>query len=193
MRRYGICAALAGGVTLSLGLMMQSVVAVEFVPQPTDRASSSTAAYVYEQAVSHDHIEKYWDWAQAVEPPPAIPRLPIIEVPIYEVISEQKEWLEVRFDPKQPLVRIPPVIPARFLQGDHSGFCKIRFDVQEDGRPVNIEATKCTDEILRKSSIASVKRWKYDPASPARSGVQTTIRYELTDENGKVLPLPEGY
>ena len=198
MRRYGICALFAGGVTLGLGLMMQSVVAVEFVPQPTDRIGSPTAAYVYEQAVSHDHIEKYWDWAQAVEPPPAIPRLPIIEVPIYEVISEQKEWLEVRFDPKQPLVRIPPVIPTRFLSGDVSGYCRVRFDISPNGKPYNMVAIICTNSQLERPSIRAVQKWKYAPKiqngrAVKRSGMETTVRFNLKDERGNLLPVPKGF
>jgi len=216
--RYGLSVPFAGGVTLSLGLIMQSVVAVEFVPQPTDRASTTIATYICEEVVI---CGGYWE-DDRLDSFPLLPTIPPTS-PYAPHRDPHPKWtnpapyvlVELGFDPSlyKPRVelpravpyprmvddahghtrRMPPQFPSRFLQGDHSGYCRMRFDVRENGRATNIEATVCTDEILRKSSIESVKRWQYNPASPARSGVKTTIRFILKDENGELLPLPDGF
>ena len=98
----------------------------------------------------------------------------------------------------QPLVRIPPVVPPRFLQGDNSGYCKVRFDVSPEGQPFNIEMKVCTTRILESASRKNVQKWRYNPKivegrPTARSGVETTIRFNLEDERGRILPVPSGY
>jgi len=64
-----------------------------------------------------------------------------------------------------PLVRIPPVFPNRFLQGDVSGYCKIRFDVSPEGQPMNVQTTLCTNSQLKSATVKSVQKWKYSPRS----------------------------
>ena len=98
----------------------------------------------------------------------------------------------------QPLVRIPPIFPPRFLQGDNSGYCKVRFDVSPEGQPFNVVTTRCTSRMLESATKKSVQKWKYNPKivdgrPTSRSGVESTIRFDLQDERGRKLPLPSGY
>ena len=192
---------MAGGVTLGLVIAMQSVAAAEFVPQDSNRVRSMSAAHIYQQSIVCWGVDTCWDWAQSVEPPPAIARLPLkYESSSRIIITDQPlsiEDVKVDAGPK-PMVRIPPVIPSRFLQGNHSGYCRVRFDVSPQGKPYNVVATLGTNSQLERPTIRSVQKWKYAPKiqnsrAVMRSGVEGIVRFDLLDENGKLLPLPEGY
>jgi len=52
-------------------------------------------------------------------------------IPTFETpkIDAQSFDIKVSDRDAQPLVRIPPQIPTRFLSGDNSGYCKAEFDV----------------------------------------------------------------
>lgn len=98
----------------------------------------------------------------------------------------------------QPLVRLPPIFPQLFLQGDYSGYCKVRFDVGTTGEILNPKTTLCTDEVLVDATLTSVRAWRYSPqisnSIPVlRTGIETTVRFDLTAEDGSRLPLPTGY
>jgi len=71
-------------------------------------------------------------------------------------------------------IRIPPQFPPRFAQGNHSGWCRVRFDVSPEGQTYNIETLICTSDLLEEPTIKSVQKWKYAPKVI-------------------LLPLPEGY
>ncbi len=93
----------------------------------------------------------------------------------------------------QPLVRIPPISPPRFLAGDRSGHCFVRFDVSVEGQPYNVDTTFCTMSILKRATIRSVQKWKYNPKivdgrAVSRKGVESKIIYRLMDERGNLLP-----
>ena len=95
----------------------------------------------------------------------------------------------------QPLVRIPAQMPPRFEQGDHSGHCKVKFDVSPSGQPYNVVATYCTSSLLKRATVRNVESWKYSPkivdgVSVSRTGVITKISFQLSDEYGKLLPEP---
>src|SRR5690606_19155087 len=84
----------------------------------------------------------------------------------------------------QPMVRIPPTYPPRAAEQGLEGNCVMNFDVSPDGQPFNIRAISCTSSMFESTSIRAVERWKYQPkvvdgAPVARTGVQTTIDYEL--------------
>ena len=92
-----------------------------------------------------------------------------------------------------PLVRVPPIFPPRFLQGDNSGHCHVAFDVDTTGQPINIDPIYCTDDILRKETIKAVGKWRYSPKVVAgefviREDVNSRITYDLRDECGRPLP-----
>ena len=94
--------------------------------------------------------------------------------------------------------RIAPTFPPRFSQGNHSGYCTVRFDVTPEGQTYNIETLKCSSNQLESATIKSVKTWKYCPKvvdgkAVTRMGIESKIRFDLMDENGVKLPLPEGF
>ena len=120
-----------------------------------------------------------------------------IDFPIL-ILTDPKPKVTVSTPSKQPLVRIPPTFPPRFSQGNHSGYCTVRFDVSPQGQPINIETPICTSDLLKEPTIKFVQKWKYRPkikeGQPVeRLGIETKIRFDLQEENGILLPLPEGY
>ncbi len=97
----------------------------------------------------------------------------------------------------QPLVRIAPITPQRFLAGDNSGHCNVQFDVSAEGSPYNVETTFCTSSVLENTTIKSVQKWLFKPKIAdgrpvAMRGVRNKVTYRLLDERGTVLPEP-GY
>lgn len=92
----------------------------------------------------------------------------------------------------QPLVRIPPIFPPTI---NESGHCRVRFDVTERGVPVNVKTTYCTNPLLKKVTVNSIKKWKYAPKmvdgqAVARKGVASKVSFRLTDECGVIIPEP---
>ena len=74
----------------------------------------------------------------------------------------------------------------------------MRFDVTPEGQTYNIEPLKCSSNQLESATIKSVKNWKYCPKvvdgkAVTRMGIESKIRFDLMDENGVKLPLPEGF
>ncbi len=89
-----------------------------------------------------------------------------------------------------PIVRVPPIMPAR---ASRSGHCKMEFDVGVDGKPFNVKALYCTESLFKRASIKSAEKWQYRPKirngqAVIRRGVRTTISFNLKDENGKIIP-----
>ena len=212
--RYGVVLPMAACLTLGLTLSMAGLIATEFSPQD----KTETASYEINPRVddiSEPKRAKKPDALKEVETPPPPPTVatyetaavsqPIIELVgktmdfdpdsldlglAYKVVSIQKEVT--------PIFRIPPVFPARFMQGNVSGYCRVRLAVSPAGKPFNVEITLCTNDQLRKPTIRSVQKWNYAPQVEdgrpvSRTGLETTIRFDLTGEDGKVLPLPSGY
>ena len=211
--RWIVFTPLAAVFTVLLFLAMRALISKDFVPQD----KSETASFeinpkvedikVIERETKVDKVKK----VITPPPPPQIERakadkptekIASIEgaIPEFESpkIDASNFKITVSDRDAQPLVRIPPVVPPRFLQGDNSGYCKVRFDVSPEGQPFNIQNTVCTSRLLERATIRNVQKWKYNPKivdgrSVSRSGVETTIRFNLEDERGKILPVPSGY
>jgi len=212
--RYGVVAPIAAGVTLGLLLSMATMVAAEFEPQDKTKSMTFEINPVPDDLPPAREIPKP-DPLKDVEVPPPPPELDIVKVA--EVVVPKVPFggtvpdidpFEIEFDSglgdiivadgeEQPIVRIPPIFPPRFLQGDNSGYCKMRFDVSAQGLPYNVQAVSCTNRLLSSPSIETVQKWKYKAkvqnGQPVdRPGLETTIRFELTDERGRLLPMPNG-
>lgn len=211
--RYGAALPIAAVVTIGLTASMATLIATEFTPQ--DKAE--TASFEINPRVD-DIVDiprtKEPELLNKVETPPPPPRISTIkttavDLPIIDVVGEITELKvgRLRFEKTNPvaidkdptpLVRIPPVFPSRFLQGDVSGYCRVQFDISAEGQPFNVQTTLCTSNQLKSATVKSVQRWKYAPqmqsGSPvSRSGLETIIRFDLTDDRGEILPLPQGY
>ena len=111
-------------------------------------------------------------------------------------LSSQNVNIKISDRDAQPLVRIPPIMPTRFMQSsEFSGYCNAKFDVSPEGAPFNVRTTYCTSTMLERSTVRSVQKWKYQPkivnGNPvARSDVESKVNYHLADERGNVLPFP---
>lgn len=79
----------------------------------------------------------------------------------------------------KPLVRITMKKPDEIIE---SGYCKLRFDVNVDGRPENIDVLECSSPLFAKPSTASLPKWKYmnsrsDGCPIPKTGVETTVEF----------------
>jgi len=211
--RWIIFTPLAALFTGLLFLAMRALISKEFQPQD----KSETASFEINPKVEDIKIIQRETEIQQVKrvitppPPPMIERakadkptekIASIEgaIPVFETpkIDKQNFKIAVSDRDAQPLVRIPPVFPPRFMQGNNSGYCKVRFDVSPEGQPFNVDAYLCTTKQIKSATVKSVQKWKYNPKivdgrPVARSGVESTIRFDLQDERGRVLPMPSGY
>jgi len=211
--RWVIFTPLAAVLTVLLFLAMRAMISKEFQPQD----KSETATFEINPKVEDITIVTRQTVIDKVErvitppPPPQIERakadkptekIASIEgsIPTFETpkIDAQSFDIKVSDRDAQPLVRIPPQIPTRFLSGDNSGYCKAEFDVSPQGKPFNVTTTTCTSNQLKSATIKSIQKWKYNPKivdgrPVARSGVRTTVQFDLVDERGRKLPLPSGF
>ena len=211
--RWVVFTPLAAIFTVGLFLAMRALISKDFVPQD----KSETASFEINPQVEDIKVIERETKVEKVKkvitppPPPQIERakadkptekIASIEgsIPEFEApkIDASNFKIAVSDRDAQPLVRIPPIFPPRFLQGDNSGYCKVRFDVSPEGQPFNVQTTTCTSRQLESATKKSVQKWKYNPKivdgrPVARSGVESTIRFDLQDERGKKLPLPKGF
>jgi len=211
--RWVVFTPLAAILTVLIFLAMRALISKEF--QPQDKAERLSFEInpkvedikVIERETKVDKVKK----VITPPPPPQIERakadkptekIASIEgaIPEFEApkIDAQNFKIAVSDRDAQPLVRITPQIPSRFLSGDNSGYCKAEFDVSPEGKPFNVRTSICTNRSLETATIKSIQKWKYNPKivdgrSVSRSGVQTTVKFNLQDERGKLLPVPSGY
>jgi len=204
---------MAAVLTVGLMLSMSKMIATEFSPQDKSEVYSFQINPVVEEPPIDIAIDEP-DPLVDVEIPPARPKVSIDPIPAVKVASN--DYISdappltlppIEFNSSnpiipdkeaQPLVRIPPTFPTRFLQGNHSGYCEMRFNVSAEGKPYDVAATNCTHNMLEGASKKAVLKWSYAPkiqngGAVARQGVQTRIRFDLSDERGKKLPLPSGF
>ena len=211
--RWVVFTPLAAILTVGIFLAMRALISKEF--QPQDKAE--TASFEINPTVEDIKVTKRETKVDKVKkvitppPPPQIERakadkptekIASIEgaIPEFETpkIDASNFKITVSDRDAQPLVRIPPQMPSRFLSGDNSGYCKAEFDVSPEGKPFNVRTSICTNRTLESATIKSIQKWKYNPKivdgrSVSRSGVQTTVKFNLQDERGKLLPVPNGY
>ena len=212
--RYGLALPLAAVATIGLTLSMAALIATEFMPQDKTETASFDINPRVEDIAEPERLEKP-DPLKEVETPPPPPVLETIktvavDLPIIEVVGKTLKFemddltfgeaiKVVPMDTQPtPQVRIPPVFPNRFLQGDVSGYCRVRFNISAEGLPFNVQTTTCTNNQLKSATVKSVQKWKYAPEIQdgrpvSRSGLETTIRFDLRDDRGEILPLPNGY
>jgi len=167
--RYGAALPLAAVMTMGLTLSMAGLIKAEFIPQD----KTETANYEIN------------------------PRVEVIPDPIRKENGDLTKGIKIE-KTVAPLVRVPPVFPARFLQGNFSGYCRVSFDISPEGRPFNVQTTICTNQQLESATVKSVQDWKYSPEirdgrPVSRSGLETIIRFDLQGERGELLPLPNGF
>ncbi|WP_154813602.1 energy transducer TonB [Hellea balneolensis] len=97
---------------------------------------------------------------------------------------------EMRADSAIPVMRIPPIMPSRARRSGHVNF---KFDVSDEGKPINVEVVSATEDVFVKPATKSLKEWDYEPIQEddtpeSRKGLVTKITFRLTDERGNILP-----
>ena len=211
---YGMALPLAALMTIGLTVSMASLIATEFKPQDKLETANYEINPRVDDILEPPRNEKPDPLKQVETPPPpptiATFKTAAVSLPTIEVVGKKTELDIGKLDLGQsletipierelaPINRIPPVFPARFMQGNVSGYCRVRFDINPEGKVFNIDTTICTDSQLRTATIKSVRKWRYTPQIEdgrpvSRSGLETKIRFDLTDERGARLPFPSGY
>ena len=204
MKRYIPSAICAVGVTTLIGLFMARMIAVEFKPQKKEEPKTFNVNPV-EPDIELDIIRKEQPLLVKVETPPPPPKIirqraekpqerigtvtradSIFTVP--KIIHITKTVVSDR--DSQPFIRIPPVMPPR---AEKSGHCKVWFDVSPEGSTHNVIANYCTQALFKRPAIKSAQKWKYKPKISggrpvSRSGVESIIRFRLTDARGELIP-----
>jgi protein TonB len=205
MVRWMVGTVIAAFVTFALFVMMKILITGDFQPQEKGAKASFEINPKVEDikiAVRETIIAKVRK-VVTPPPPPQIERqqasqpsvaiaslegaIPDFEAP---VLDRQSFKIAVSDRDAQPLVRIPPIMPPR---AEKSGHCEVKFDVSPEGAPFNVSAPYCSQSLFKRASTKSVQKWKYNPKivdgrAVSRSGVQSIIRFNLSDERGNIIP-----
>ena len=89
-----------------------------------------------------------------------------------------------------PLIRVPPKMPRG---AKRSGHVIVQFDLNENGKPINIKALSSTEDIFIKPALKSVEQWRYNKLADAkpdteRTGITSRISFKLTTSRGNIIP-----
>ena len=109
-----------------------------------------------------------------------------------------------------PIKRMPPVYPTncdsagKLIKIDREtntatleGYANLKFDVDPNGVPQNIEVTKSTAKCFAQPSINAVAQWRYEPKlfggnAVWRRGVENRVAYrQLMEFTGDVKISPD--
>lgn len=196
----------AGLVTLGLLGFMTALIAEEFEPQDRiELAAFEINAKPEETPLLINRAPPQLLERIEVPPPPPSVDIPVTDRPIEPVARAENP--DNVFDPKPyivptvfvitpadadptPLVRVPPIMPPR---ANRSGHCRVSFDIGPDGKPYNVRALACSQSLFERAAIRSVGKWVYRPKIEnglpvTRTGLETVIRFRLTDEYGGLIP-----
>lgn len=221
--RFALSGLPAAGLTCGLMAVMNSVVETEFVPQPTDRNVAAVSTYILEPAVICGGFRggranlfqlpiapTYTEFKTTLHKVISDSEIenPHEDQKAYRVSKPAFLGLEMITDINAMSFRggachhsvrfFPPKFPPKFLKGNHSGYCKVSFAFDKAGNTRDIEITSCTDDMLSLPTRQAVAKW-YRSQGNCRAASNLdqreirTIRFDLRDEDGIVLPLPYGH
>ncbi len=202
--RWILAGPLAMIVTGLLALTMMKLIDVQFIAAQAAEALSfeinpKVADIVPLHKISPPKLNR-------VEIPPAMPDIdrqatarpseggvkldnPIKDLILPEPVIDRTFVVMTDSNPS-PVLRFKPVMPPK---ANKSGHCKMRFAVNAEGAPFEIEALFCTETLFKRNSVKAVQKFKYRPKIEdglpvAMHGVTTIIRYNLVDEKGQIIP-----
>lgn len=210
MSRHGSQAAflpvLTGAAIITAGLFitMQTLISEDFRPQD----KSARVVYDINPTIIDPPLRldrRRPDPLKQVEIPPAPPMIgvpetgrpqetlvPVTHTPVHvpQLTFDFPTTLSPIDRDPEPIVRTPPAMPGR---ADRSGHCLITFDISGDGKPYNVAAQSCSQTLFRRAAVQAVSRWTYRPElvqgrPVARTGFRTRIVFNLTDEQGRLIP-----
>lgn len=202
----------AGGaiVATGLGLIMVSLIHVDF--EAEQKAEVLEFAVNPKQPPICDCMPAPKTPAKIanVEIPPAIPRIAVEEPTepqekLVDVTGQLYEFevpdlgsrnivtVVVDRPNPTPLVRMAGQVPDRALREGRSGHCKMVFSVNTSGSTFNVRASSCSHSMFERNSIKAAQNFKYRPRTEnglamEMHDVTTKITYEVSDENGILLP-----
>ncbi|RQW63600.1 energy transducer TonB [Vibrio viridaestus] len=84
-----------------------------------------------------------------------------------------------------PIYRVQPNYPSRALRRNIEGYVVVRFDIDENGRPFNIQVVESKpSRMFDREAIRAVKRWKYQPnvengTASVVTGQQTKVEFRI--------------
>ena len=209
-KHWLIAAPAAAILTTGIFLGMIKLISGEWVPQDKARAEKFEINPVVKELDPPRERTEIAKLEAVITPPPP-PRIttqtadkptePIATepgaIPPFEMppLSPTDFIISVTDKNIQPINRFAPMMPNRFLEGNYSGHCKVRFDVSAEGSPFNVTTTSCTNSILERPTVKSVQKWRFLPKvqngrAVAMQGVENRVTFQLLDERGELLPEP---
>lgn len=191
-------------ITTGLVLVMAKMITVPYASLPDKPEKMS---FIINPEITPDPkaIKRKMDTYTKVEIPPAAPRVDtavnnkVMErpydfdetIPPFKDLSKEIKLDAVSVDlDLVPIFRAAPAMPPR---AQRSGHCDVVFDVNSSGITYNVRIISCSDKLFSRASIKAAGKWKYraqmiDGKSVSRTGLHTTITFELTDGHGRLIP-----
>ena len=111
--------------------------------------------------------------------------IPLARGVIFDNNPSNHEWGIGDLDqPLTPLVRIPPIYPARAKRQGIEGWVRVKFLVQQNGRVTRVEILEAVPEnLFDKSVLRCVRQWRFKPGTvdgePVDVRAETVIRFKL--------------
>ena len=203
--RFLIGMAIAAAVVFGLFMLMIFLISGDFEPGEKSENSVFELNPVVEdvETLERETVIEKVQQVQTPPPPPMIERAQAAKpteriaslegsVPEFETPKIDRASFKIAVSDRdaQPLVRIPPTMPPN---AERSGHCRVRFDVSPSGEPFNVQATYCTSNVFKRSTVRSVEKWKYQPkiqdgVAVGRTGVENKVTFRLQDERGNIIP-----
>lgn len=89
-----------------------------------------------------------------------------------------------------PCLRNGPIAPG---EAQYSGYCNMRFTVDQQGHTRDIVATGCTESVFLNPSRAAINTWFYQPRVEngkivERPGIENRIVFRMSDPDGSYVP-----
>jgi len=203
--RYTITAPLAALLTAGLFIGMKALITGEFKPKPKIAAAQFEINPVADDIIAEPRVTKLaaLETVETPPPPPIIERVkaaqpqepiatPIIAPHPFDplVLDIKTTQFAISDAEAKPLFRVAANMPPR---AQRSGHCNVIFDVSPQGEPYNIKAPFCTEPMFERPTLKAVAKWKYRPKiqdgqAVARTGVRNKMSFNLTNEQGQIIP-----
>jgi TonB family protein len=101
-------------------------------------------------------------------------------------VSFSRKHISIQEADSRPRMKktLPPVFPKQWSKLGVSGSAVVAFIVDEEGRPVEVQAKSATDEAFARSAEAAVSGWLFIPAKKGGQGIACRVE-QVIDFNLK--------
>lgn len=90
--------------------------------------------------------------------------------------TEIKEREE--FTNNTPIVRVSPKLPRDAIKNRTPGYVKMEFDIDSDGKPVNINIVESMPgDLFHKVSLDALSKWRYKPSTKKCKSIQLDFKF----------------